>query len=471
MLSVLFIVLVLGLVFVAVVIGIVSLAVSKSDGKWVVAFVTVLGVGFVVLFLLAGMFSLASVRSVQIPPRPVEIDQRLMGSAIDMPTAISPITPSLPTGEANPLLTPSLEPLTSQAFASATPSPNLPSPNPPPNPSAPNPSPEGSAQETLLPMGLLTNELAGAPSAMLSWPNTDEELFSATLFPSLQSAIGPLIRETTSRLLANESVSSTDDAAAEAKRIVHVVAKDSNGEAIQDRVLEEVKKDFPDWDVRISEEVTPGTLTLEVGVKVSLVVSAEWDHRVMLSRGSVRCTARTADDNAFTIVKTYDEKPWVHSFDRMVSGYPKRRFVVGYSVGFYSSESEARTSAMSDASEKLNSQFGPGKGEFLAQRAKVMDRFAQKLVRPYGEVWRQAVLLEFTESDVRELQWVRTAAAPAANEPSFLWIVGSLGMIASIAVVLCSLLNWVTEGYYRGRTLAFGMLAMLICSTLWILKS
>ena len=105
---------------------------------------------------------------------------------------------------------------------------------------------------------------------------------------------------------------------------------------------------------------------------------------------------------------------------------------------------------------------------FLATEPNVLDRFAQKLERPYGVVWREAVLVEITETALRDARSQMPVPGSLSRDPRQAWLILSLAIITSVAVVLCSLLNWITEGYYRGRWLALGLGGMLVSTILLV---
>lgn len=328
------------------------------------------------------------------------------------------------------------------------------------------------------PSAPVTPQPAGipAPNAMVStsvgnpsWMDTDEDVFAIDHFPSVASAVGPLVRETMAKLEESEG-SSTDAASDDTdEKRVYVWVKGADSKAFENEVVELVRSILDGWDVQITNGVQLKSLTLDLELQLrgGYLHVAAWDKDAIIQKGSMRCTAYTSGGKTFTSSKQFDAKPWVHSFDQFVTDYPRRRFLVGYSSGVHSSENEARRAAMDDVRVKAEPEYGT-LSYFLAEEPNVLDRFAQKLERPYGVVWREAVLVEVTPNSVRMAQARMPGSGPQRG-PSQAWLIFSLAIITSVAVVLCSLLNWITEGYYRGRWLALGLGGMLVSTMLLVI--
>ena len=302
-----------------------------------------------------------------------------------------------------------------------------------------------------------------------AWTDADEYVFAITHFPSIESAVGPLISETVKRF--NERGFSLRNVSNKLEAARVYVWVSGEAEAVKDRVVESVQDGFSEGDVRIATGVQLDAITLQISVRETFIHNAEWDTASQVRQGMVFCKVHTAEGEAFTVTKHFDEKPWVDAFDRFVSTYPRRRFVVGYSSSVQSSETEARKSAMSDLRRKAEIDYG-NLSYNLAREPYVVDRFAQKLERPYGAVWREAVLLEVTHRALQDARDARPSLMVRRESgPRGMWLVVSLALIASLAVTLCVLLNWITEGYYQGRlVMACGLLGVLVCSTMLLVS-
>ncbi|MEL6105326.1 MAG: hypothetical protein AAFU85_04790 [Planctomycetota bacterium] len=321
------------------------------------------------------------------------------------------------------------------------------------------------------PAGIPTSEFAAITSpGNPSWMETDEDVFAIQHFPSVESSIAPLVQETMVKVSVGQASSSNAQSDEASEKRVYVWVKGADSKAFENEVVELVRSSLEGWDVQVTNDVQLKSLTLDVELQLKggYLHIAAWDKDAIIQKGSVRCTAHTPEGKTYTTLKQFDAKPWVHSFDQFVTNYPRRRFMVGYSAGVHSSEDEARRAAMDDVRVKSEPEYGP-LSEMLATEPNVVDRFAQKLERPYGVVWREAVLVEVTSNALRNAQ----ARMPGRGDSTHgrLWLVFSLAIVASIAVLLCSLLNWITEGYYRGRWLALGLSGVLISTFLLVIST
>ena len=114
-----------------------------------------------------------------------------------------------------------------------------------------------------------TPELANAKSAgNPSWMDADEDVFAIDHFPSVASAIGPLVRETMAKLEESEG-SSTDAASdnSEAKRI-YVWVKGADSKAFENEVLELVRTSLDGWEVQVTNGVQLKSLTLDLELQL-----------------------------------------------------------------------------------------------------------------------------------------------------------------------------------------------------------
>ena len=238
---------------------------------------------------------------------------------------------------------------------------------------------------------------------------------------------------------------------------------------------EQIEGKLPEYGIRISKEIPganvlsggkvadkPAAKTLSVHLEMGESVRqfSPWSADQQITHGELICKF-TSTDGQLELRAFVTEKPWVESFDRFVSMHPGRRFVVGYSDALHSSESSARTSAMNDAIKQATITQGDRVYALVDERH-VLDRFAQRLSRPYGDVWREAVLIELP--DPGEMAAASQTAAERFREDSLLRTAKHAGVVFLVlaTVLLCWLLNWITKGYYRSHVVLGVIGAMIV---------
>lgn len=187
-------------------------------------------------------------------------------------------------------------------------------------------------------------------------------------------------------------------------------------------------------------------VSLTLSAQVERIESASWESSVESSSGDIVCQIAT-DGNTTDVKARFANKPWVTRFDEVVSKFPNRRFVVGYSSELTSSESQARQSALENVRSQIDVTYNGG-GRFTIADEHVVDRFAQKLSRPYRDVWREAVLVDLTEKQIQLSAAVATGASSQRLVMKRLSVLfASLLVLAT--VVVCFHFNVLTQGYYR----------------------
>ncbi|MEZ6060336.1 MAG: hypothetical protein R3C19_08250 [Planctomycetaceae bacterium] len=328
------------------------------------------------------------------------------------------------------------------------------------------------------------------------WANLDQQPFDANNYPGRIAAAKPLAGKLRAALDANQLLASStarpeaiaaddaqaveSDASTEDAGIADnehsgpadirltspaylMVYDASAGNDVLQRFAEQLRAEFPVSEVRVSgnslgrRESAP---TVERGaVRLSLhsvdehIQTAEGDEPSEQIRGELICHIETTNGSAQVSVN-YIQKPWVEEFDAFVSARPQQRFVVGYSGQLVSSEEDARRLAMLDAQHKCRLAV-PGGDSITVDESLVVDRFAQKLSRPYGDVWREAVLLDVSASRIAPALAQARHVASVSEQRRF--SVGvSLAVLFAVTVLLCISLNLLTQGYYRRRLLICG---------------
>jgi len=195
---------------------------------------------------------------------------------------------------------------------------------------------------------------------------------------------------------------------------------------------------------------------------------------------------------------SFVEKPWVENFSAFVNRQPGKQWLIAQSSRPCTSAEEAHREALSQAEALLYSRIRPyvrpstpgrwggenldpdeavrqvirahvqaannladataqerphivtrfGRGRVIIQaEGLVQDRFVQQFKLGYGEVWREAMLLDGSPAQVERIAQV-CAAESQAGRVAWLGRVGSIvGLLAAICIIY-GFLNAATRGYY-----------------------
>jgi len=207
----------------------------------------------------------------------------------------------------------------------------------------------------------------------------------------------------------------------------------------------------------------------------------------------------------FTRSVRFVGKPWAESFAEFVSRNPQRRWILAKSTQPCTSQYDAERAALQDAAKKLLpevrrhlqprrrpgrwSDARPTTGEMLTvieaklrdgqKMGIVVDRFAQRFVRPYGQVWREAVLVDGSSNNIswvaaaldHEIQRRQRSYEHESRERERSWLERGLS-IGALLVMVCLLylfLNTATKGYYLW-SLRSGAVAVVIAGALVVLS-
>jgi hypothetical protein len=197
------------------------------------------------------------------------------------------------------------------------------------------------------------------------------------------------------------------------------------------------------------------------------------------------------------------EKPWVTNFSLFLSQAPGEHYIIAQSKQPCTSSSEARYEAMEDAAEQLayrimenagryREQFNLGKRsrwkwgdiqslvrteleDSQSERSQataesysavtsdvsyvnsnhknrhgkyISDRFVQGFARPYGKVWREALLVNASKGNIDELAGLYANTIREKRESWLRIVLSALGMLGIVCAVYV-FLNSATKGYYR----------------------
>lgn len=170
----------------------------------------------------------------------------------------------------------------------------------------------------------------------------------------------------------------------------------------------------------------------------------------------------------------FEDKQWAANFAEYMSKSPQPR-VVGQSRQPCATFQEAEWAAMSDAAAQLlpsvrhaidraltsgrwRGRARPGDAELrswiLAEMRRgrlVADRFPQRFPRPYGEVWKQSLLVDASPPAVDGLaldMTRRSAARKSAAVRTWSTLAASIGGLAALIFLAYLVLNAATKGYY-----------------------
>jgi hypothetical protein len=178
------------------------------------------------------------------------------------------------------------------------------------------------------------------------------------------------------------------------------------------------------------------------------------------------------------------EKPWCDNFAAFVADHPEARWIVAQSPRPCTTASEAQQEALRDGAMKLSpdvrrlirsigssfvsNQAGVEQTLQSGLQSYVADRFVQGFSRPYGQVWREAILIDASDRTITSLA---SACERQIRSERRSWA-RTVGSIAGLFVLICLVyvfLNVLTKGYYtRGlRVVAAGMVLVGVAATLF----
>jgi hypothetical protein len=288
-------------------------------------------------------------------------------------------------------------------------------------------------------------------STPAEWLSADLNAFEADVYPGMAQAAGPLARKIRENLVANRllEIDPKSEGFIEPASITVYAPRldETDRSLIIAEFSAELRKQFAQSKISISE---PGSSVADgkvYGNIIALTITAQNEQRAVAqsdlpwlgsNSGDLHCAAITNSGHAEASVG-YMDKPWVEQFSTFASKYP-RRYVAGYSNSLGSSESEARQEAFQDAAEKLR-RYNFTDLAMLENAA--CDRFVQKLSRPYGDVWRVAVLYD-VPTLAMEYTGARTVITEVRQSHRRLLV-----LLFILTIIICGVLNMVTYGYYR----------------------
>jgi hypothetical protein len=302
------------------------------------------------------------------------------------------------------------------------------------------------------------------------WQITDDLPFDADNYPTINSAARGLTKKLTKAIKEKYPAET---------QIPHVIIGGSVDESVLSTVFATLIENL---------SLTLAEVQLHAGKKSPLeitdtdtVIAASVDVTVVGSVGVSGSPPYSTQDNTLQIKAqgpdfqfhysvNYADKPWADNFAAFVSANPSQNWILAQSPQPASSPDEAASQAINNAASKLYQQIAkqgppmpiPQIERELSKDYLVSDRFVQKISRPYGDVWREALLVNAAPDNLQQLvyqhQTVRRAQA-------WSWVrhIGSaLGLLAVICLVYI-FLNAATKGYYVwSLRIATGVLALVV---------
>jgi hypothetical protein len=316
---------------------------------------------------------------------------------------------------------------------------------------------------------------AGLSAAWL--PEVDEQ-FEADIYPSAELASRALIREWLGhfdKLVAKGT----------GKPEMVLIVCDSRTPSIDtlgllEAIDELVQQKFPEARTIVTtgpeakENYEPKGGELAIRLTVSQFVTTN------VARQTSRDPSRKAEISgvmtagfkaptwSFGLSTRFIEKPWLTATSEFLSLRHGTTYQVVRCSQLASSGEEASRDVLGQAANRLGHLIDPREDQGLPRAASaimleqleagkyIADRFVQKLKRPYGDVYREAILLDIGNTNLRDMIQValsETAEHQRATERrSATRISGGLGLLIVLGVLtgLYLLLNWLTKGYYRG---------------------
>lgn len=199
--------------------------------------------------------------------------------------------------------------------------------------------------------------------------------------------------------------------------------------------------------------------------------SAPWSTDQPEITGSLKATV-LGEAGEVAVMTKFIDKPWVAQFDQFVSTNPERNLLLSRSHRFAASTEAAFVLAEERGADGIAQMLMPLVRQSGVQLIPdieiqtrntvrwlinsgvfVQDRFVQRLSRPYGDVYRAAILLEVKPDQLETLKGeIYTISRSRQREQhASVSFIGGAVVIFGVVTLLCLFLNHATRGYYRAR--------------------
>ena len=299
-----------------------------------------------------------------------------------------------------------------------------------------------------------------AAGANPAWsPMVDQE-FDADVYPTALVALGVLADRAAKSLLASDAYEQSPPG----QRLVQVRCEFDSPACKQAGLGTEPSVPLGELGRRLAEKLDQTEVVIvDAGetkadassspyfvVRVSLPRLQVTSSRPDSVQGTAQLTVQHPGMKTVNHFADFVDKPWVESLSAFESSQPQDvKWMVARSPGFATVESGARHQALEAGAAMVRSVEG---GDAIAQAIRdgtlIRDRFTQRLSRPYGEVWREAILIDVTPSRLAKFrqQQVETTIRSRTTFAARLFFLAALMAVAAVVYLLLSSL---TRGYYR----------------------
>jgi hypothetical protein len=312
---------------------------------------------------------------------------------------------------------------------------------------------------------------AAAPAAQAG--PTSAELFLADAYPSRASAL---------RALSNHVVDAIGDVTASgtpARIAIGADPLDLAGVLLQQtisRTIPDARIEFVDHAIDAAVAPEPNTVVIRVNEKLDAGRSEKSLPQHDRHGGMVQLTIEGRHQSK-VLTTSYADHRWADDLPGWCNEHPNQLWIIGRSNRPGISAVQARRDAEADASQQLEDYLrsqlqathrtGVTDWRRIEQAAAVArggslpiaDRFDQRIHRPYGDIWSEAVLLDVRPSLVTKALGDYQAVA-GQHRDRVHRTVGSVAIVLLTILLAYLLLNTITLRYFTGRL----RLAAIFCS-------
>ena len=339
------------------------------------------------------------------------------------------------------------------------------------------PSPPSPPRPIITPMHPDDVEAILAPPPSEAWQPTVDKTFEADVYPSPRAAAKALARKLAPLL----SQVTPDD---QTPSIIQLSGRDllqSDPGLIVADVAEVLRQEIESAQVLI-ESATP-TSSIErvdpdaVSIRIDLPDrttrhGTSWDPSFQELAGAIRAQLRGAGAGQLSCDVRFIDKPWVHDYATFISTRPNGQWLKAESLQLAGSQHEAEQSAIAAAAELLSQtawdavrqetrphavmvqsrqQIAAALRPALRRGEFIVDRFAQRLSKSYGDFWREAILLDASPAKLQAFARQHAGAVRLEHAVLRTSLWGRGFSIAGLVLFICvvyGVLNLATKGYY-----------------------
>ena len=298
---------------------------------------------------------------------------------------------------------------------------------------------------------------------MESW--AEDLPFDADQYPGIEACAAPLARKIAKEIEADRAadlkakmMGAEVEAAPEIFTTVFISNFNMNGMwwpgagfgKFREAVEKALKSEMP--SVSFHSRTGAKKYEISFGFSELQVFTKAYAGEAAFRSGKIVCRWKDLPSKTHSVA--FVEKPWLTHFKEFKLQAPQSRCYIGASTRVEPLLSQAHEHAVQDLTERL--ELKPEQVE-----SNIVDSFTQTIERPYGKVYREAILVQNPPELVHhslpsstKLQFgpngyrlSRTNTASTAS-PSFEF---SLAMIVCLTVVAGFVSNLATQGYYRSE--------------------